>query len=47
VTLSTDMPDPDSLRTFLQGRDHPGLEIREIEPGIEDVFMQLMQQPHD
>jgi ABC-type multidrug transport system ATPase subunit len=47
VTLSTDMPDPDSLRTYLQGRDHPGLEIREIEPGIEDVFMQLMQQPHD
>jgi ABC-type multidrug transport system ATPase subunit len=46
VTLSPDNTDPSDLRHYLEGRGHQGLEIRGIAPGIEDVFMHLMQQPH-
>jgi len=31
----------DSLNSYLQQKGHTNIEIREIEPTIEDCFMQL------
>ena len=35
-------PDHDALQAYLAGKGHKEIEILPIEPGIEDVFMELM-----
>ncbi|HSG67959.1 MAG TPA: hypothetical protein VK994_04580, partial [Bacteroidales bacterium] len=34
--------DPEGIKGFLHQRGHGSVEIAEVEPGIEDCFMDLM-----
>jgi hypothetical protein len=34
-----------NLKDYLQEKGHLNIEIREIEPSVEDCFMQLSQNP--
>jgi ABC-2 type transport system ATP-binding protein len=43
VTIDSGQLTMDSLKKWLEEKDHSGVEIRPIEPGIEDCFMDLTQ----
>lgn len=42
VTLKPEVQDHAALESFLEGEGHQLVEIKEIKPGIEDCFMELM-----
>lgn len=44
VTLHTDL---DNVKAYLAPLGHEGLEIKPAKPGIEDAFMQLMQEQNE
>ncbi|MGN6508621.1 MAG: ABC transporter ATP-binding protein [Chitinophaga sp.] len=44
VTINTDL---DNVKAYLAPLGHEGLEIRPATPGIEDAFMQLMQEQNE
>lgn len=47
ITPITEWSNADHLLQYLQEHHHTGVEIKSITPNIEDVFMHLMNQPHD
>jgi ABC-type multidrug transport system ATPase subunit len=47
VTPKTYWQNADSMLHYLQQHQHTGIDIKSIAPNIEDIFMHLMNQPHD
>jgi methyl-accepting chemotaxis protein len=47
ITPKSDWQNSNQLLQFLQDQQHTGIETKSITPNIEDVFMHLMNQPHD
>jgi ABC-2 type transport system ATP-binding protein len=43
-TIKNEKIDPEPIKKYLEERGHTELSINKIEPGIEDVFMELMKE---
>jgi len=47
ITPKQDWPNADAIKNYVQQKQHLGIIIKLLQANIEDVFMHLMNQPHD